>query len=298
MQQTLLSVGEAMIEMSAGTNGQWRMGFAGDTLNTAAHARAHLGSDWRVAYFTALGKDRYSQALRAFIDARGIESDRIVTIDDRRPGLYFIHQEDGDRQFTYWRDRSAARLLAANATALQTAFADVGMIYFSGITLAILDAAGRETLFAALKTARTNGARISFDPNIRPVLWSGADEIRQTLQHFASVCDIILPTFGDEAEIFNETSIQATRDRYRAWGAREIVVKNGSEPAFASAEGEEVLVNPKPVPTVVDATGAGDSFNGAYLAARIQGASLQHAVENAHQVAAICIGHHGALPSL
>lgn len=297
MQQTLLSVGEAMIEMSAGTNGQWRMGFAGDTLNTAAHARVHLGSDWRVAYFTALGKDRYSRALREFIDSRGIESDRIVTIDDRRPGLYFIHQEDGDRQFTYWRDRSAARLLASNLTALQAAFADVGMIYFSGITLAILDAAGRETLFAALETARTNGARICFDPNIRPVLWSGADEIRQTLRQFAAVCDILLPTFGDEAEIFNETDIRATRDRYFAWGAGEIVVKNGSEAAFASADGQEAFVEPVSVPVVIDATGAGDSFNGAYLAARLKGAALQQAMESAHLVAAACIGHHGALPA-
>ncbi|WP_312794804.1 sugar kinase [Tianweitania sp.] len=297
MQQTLLSVGEAMIEMSAGTSGQWRMGFAGDTLNTAAHARAHLGSDWRVSYFTALGRDRYSAALRAFIEERGIETDRIMTIDDRRPGLYFIHQEDGDRHFTYWRDRSAARLLASDATALQTAFADVAMIYVSGITLAILDAAGREALFAALETARKSGARICFDPNIRPVLWSGEEEIRQTLQHFASVCDIVLPTYGDEAGIFNDKDIAATRDRYLGWGAREIVVKNGSEAALASADGQEVSVDPKPVSTVVDATGAGDSFNGAYVAARIQGASLQEAVEKAHQVAAICIGHHGALPS-
>jgi 2-dehydro-3-deoxygluconokinase len=296
VQRTFLSVGEAMIEMSAGTNDQWRMGFAGDTLNTAAHARAHLGADWRVAYFTALGKDRYSKALRDFIGSRGIETDRIVTIDDRRAGLYFIHQEDGDRHFTYWRDQSAARLLARDGNALEAAFDDVALVYFSGITLAILDAAGRNALFAALQKARRDGARICFDPNIRPVLWSGAEEIRTTLRRFAAVCDIVLPTFGDEAGIFDEQDIRATRDRYLNWGVKEIIVKNGVEPAFASTENQELFVDAVSVADVVDATGAGDSFNGAYLASRLEGASLQEAVENAHRTAAICIGHHGALP--
>lgn len=109
--KTFLSVGEAMVEMSSADGANWRMGFAGDTLNTAWYVMQEL-ADWRVSYFTALGADRYSEAMREFMADAGLCTDDILTIPDRRAGLYFIHQQDGDRHFTYWRDRSAAKLLA------------------------------------------------------------------------------------------------------------------------------------------------------------------------------------------
>jgi 2-dehydro-3-deoxygluconokinase len=73
------------------------------------------------------------------------------------------------------------------------------------------------------------------------------------------------------------------------------VVKNGAEPAFVAAKDAQGWVAPKPGAKSVDPTGAGDSFNGAYLAARAQGASPLEAAEHAHSLAAIVIGHKGAL---
>src|SRR3954467_11481519 len=103
-------MGEAMIEMAGGADRQYRLGYAGDTLNTAWYMRALLGADWSVDYFTALGEDRYSGDIRGFLDGNNIGTQFIGTVKGRRPGLYMIHQEGGDRHFTYWRDQSAARL--------------------------------------------------------------------------------------------------------------------------------------------------------------------------------------------
>ena len=86
-QYTFLSIGECMVELSGGTEGLFRMGFAGDTLNTAWYARAHLSDDWDVAYFTAIGDDRYSKAMSAFLDGNGISTRLIQTIPGKRPGL-------------------------------------------------------------------------------------------------------------------------------------------------------------------------------------------------------------------
>ncbi|MDF1601800.1 sugar kinase [Mesorhizobium sp. YIM 152430] len=295
MQKSFLAIGEAMIEMSAGTDGQWRMGFAGDTLNTAWYARALLGPSWTVGYLTRLGADRYSNAMRAFIEKSGIDTRHIGTVEDRRPGLYFIHQQDGDRRFTYWRDMAAARLLAEDRATLDAALSTAGMIYFSGITLAILSPAHRVTLLAALKAARARGATIVFDPNIRPRLWSDAAEMRDALTTAARVCDIVLPTFGDEKSLFGDADPAATADRYGGLGATEIVVKNGQEPAVAKWPGGAVEVPARPVAAVVDATGAGDSFNAGYLAARLEGRDHREALTAAHRIAATCLGHHGAL---
>jgi len=74
-----------------------------------------------------------------------------------------------------------------------------------------------------------------------------------------------------------------------------VVVKNGAEPAFVASRESQGWVAPKPGAKSVDPTGAGDSFNGAYLAARAQGASPLEAAAEAHSLAAIVIGHKGAL---
>lgn len=295
MKRTLLSIGEAMVEMSAGTDGQWRMGYAGDTLNTAWYARALLDSSWTVSYFTKLGSDRYSAAMRAFMAESGIDTRHVGTVEERRPGLYFIHQEDGDRHFTYWRDMSAARLLAEDRATVDVALDAADFIYFSGITLAILTQEHRATLIAALKDARARGATICFDPNIRPRLWPSAGELRDALTTAAGVCDIVLPTFGDERSLFGDANPAATADRYAACGSTEIVVKNGSEPAVARSFGIDVTESALHVPAVVDATGAGDSFNAGYLAARLSGEDCRNALAAAHRVASICLRHHGAL---
>ena len=63
-----VSVGECMIEMSGGDEGNYRLGYAGDTLNTAWYARARLPAEWDVDYVTALGDDIYSQRMAQFFD--------------------------------------------------------------------------------------------------------------------------------------------------------------------------------------------------------------------------------------
>src|SRR5262245_49532568 len=109
MAKRFVSVGECMIELSGGDARQYRMGFAGDTLNAIWYARAALPrAAWTTDYVTALGLDHYSGEIREFLETNGIGTGHIQTIPERRPGLYMIRQQDGDRHFTYWRENSAA----------------------------------------------------------------------------------------------------------------------------------------------------------------------------------------------
>ena len=294
-QQRLVSIGECMIEMSGGEDRQYRLGYAGDTLNTAWYMRALLGKDWSVDYFTGLGADKYSDDIKAFLEANRIGTSHIRTIPERRPGLYMIHQADGDRHFTYWRDTSAAKLLADDKQALAKAVDGASMIYFSGITLAILAPRARGRLLGAIVRARDNGARIAFDTNLRPALWTSPRVMAGVLTAAASLCDIVLPTHGDEAPLFGDKNVDDTADRYLELGVEEVVVKDGSGEALIATAHERVRVAPPKGAKVVDATGAGDSFNGAYLSARLAGKSLQEAAEAAHRVARVVIGQKGAL---
>jgi 2-dehydro-3-deoxygluconokinase len=290
-----VSVGECMIEMSGGEDGLYRLGYAGDTLNTAWYARACLGEDWDVDYVTALGDDMYSAQMAEFFADNGIGVDYIQQVENRRPGLYMIHQQDGDRHFTYWRGQSAAKFMAEDPEALYEAFEGADIAYFSGISLAILAPRARGKLMKAIHLAKEGGARVAFDPNERPALWTSPAVMGSTITAAAILADVVLPTFPDEQALFGDPSPEAVAERYLAGGAEEVVVKNGAEPAFVASRESRSWVAPKPGARSVDPTGAGDSFNGAYLAARAEGATPLEAAEEAHSLAAIVIGHKGAL---
>ena len=156
-----VSVGECMIEMSGGEDGQYHLGYAGDTLNTAWYARARLPEGWDVDYVTALGDDIYSQQMVDFFAGNGLGTEHIQKIDGKRPGLYMIHQADGDRHFTYWRGQSAAKLMAEQPGVLNDALAGADIAYFSGISLAILAPRSRGKLLKAIHLAREGGGLVA-----------------------------------------------------------------------------------------------------------------------------------------
>ncbi|WP_312524693.1 sugar kinase [Paracoccus sp. (in: a-proteobacteria)] len=291
----IVCIGECMIELSQAGDGLWRMGYAGDTLNTAWYLRAKLGSEWQVSYVTRVGQDRFSGEMLEFLNKAGIDTTAIPREADRNIGLYAISLSEGERSFSYWRGQSAARGLADDRAALDAALSGAELCYFSGITVAILPPEGRANLFAALAAAKARGAKLAFDPNIRERLWSDHATLRSAITDAAALADIILPSFDDEAMWFGDADPKATADRYGALGVGEIVVKNGGgELCLRKPDGSEA--NPHfPSVTPTDTTGAGDSFNGGYLAARLNGADMDQAARAGHDLAARVVCHPGAL---
>ncbi|RYE82878.1 MAG: sugar kinase, partial [Hyphomicrobiales bacterium] len=278
MAKRFVSIGECMIEMSGGEGGMYKLGYAGDTLNTAWYMRALLPADWQVDYVTALGDDMYSGQMRAFLEKANIGTGRIQEIKGKRPGLYMIHQEKGDRHFTYWRGQSAAKLLADDYPALEAALDGADMVYFSGISMAILAPRARGKLMKAIVGARSKGARVVFDTNLRPALWTSPAIMKSTLTAAATIADVVMPTHTDEAPVFGDADREATAQRYLDLGVEEVVVKDGANPALvATQDGSRYEVPATKAETVVDATGAGDSFNGGYLTSRIAGKSPEDA---------------------
>jgi len=292
------SIGECMIELSAGKGELWRMGFAGDTFNTAWYARATLPKSRGVAYVTALGDDPFSADMRNFFAKAGLATDRIREVENRRPGLYAITLKKAERAFTYWRGESAARLLADDPDWLRRALSNVDLLYFSGITLAILSEPARKTLMAELSKRRKEGARIAFDPNFRPALWPDKQVARAAMETGYRIADIALPTFSDEALLFGDKTVRETEKHLHDAGVGEFVIKLGDKPAVVFGDGLQGEVPPAKPRKIVDTTGAGDSFGGAYLAGRIVGLDPVKAAHLGHLVAAEVIGVHGALAKI
>jgi 2-dehydro-3-deoxygluconokinase len=292
----ILSIGEAMVELSqSDTPDNWRLGIAGDTLNTAWYLRGLLPEPWRVGYLSRVGTGAFSQRMVDFLSASGIDATHVSRDAAREIGLYAISLQEGERSFSYWRDSSAARGLADDDTRLAQAFAGARMLYLSGITLAILPAPARARLITHLARARDEGAQVVFDPNLRPRLWPDTATMCAAIEEMAGQSDLILPSFDDEATHFGDSDLQATAARYLACGARHVVVKNGGGPMlFDGADGAGRIDDLQPE-TPVDTTSAGDSFNAGYLAARVQGADCGAAIRAGHALSRQVIRHRGAL---
>jgi 2-dehydro-3-deoxygluconokinase len=246
-----------------------------------------------------MGDDPYSASLLSLAAAEGVNSDLIARVAGRMPGLYLIEtDEKGERKFYYWRDNSPARELfeLPNWASVAEALLSARLVYFSGVTLSLYSNTGLGRFLAALELARKQGVTVAFDGNFRPRGWKG--DVARTRTVFTEALkrvDIALPTFEDEAMLWGDANPDATVERLQAFGIGEIVVKNGSSTALvADKSGREEV----PVPQVVepvDTTAAGDSFNAAYLAARLRGEKPVPAAQAAHALAAEKIRHRGAI---
>jgi len=289
-----VAVGEAMIEMADTGGGTYRKGFAGDTFNTAWHMSRIPGADIPVSFVTKVGTDQASNAFLAELTADGIDPTHIGRVPDRTMGLYVIDLDGVERRFQYWRDTSAARLLADDETWLSRSLLGAGLIHVSGITLGILRQDARARLMAALAAARRQGARVSFDPNVRPRLWSSPDETRDALSAMLNVTDIALPSFDDEQALWGDASPRETVARFRAGGVSEVVVKNGSAPVTCWVGEETSDVACPPVDDVCDTSGAGDAFNAGYLAARLLNVTPMTAVAAGQSMSAKVLQTYGA----
>jgi 2-dehydro-3-deoxygluconokinase len=156
--KTFVSIGECMAELQAANDSHYRLGFAGDTLNTAWYVKALTGpGKVDVEYLTAVGTDQLSQNMTAFLKANKIGLRFIREVPDRTVGLYLITLNGTERAFTYWRSESAARLLADDETFLRAALSQADVIYFSGITLAILAPRQRKSLLSVLREMKSRG---------------------------------------------------------------------------------------------------------------------------------------------
>ncbi|WP_413203427.1 sugar kinase [Rhodospirillum sp. A1_3_36] len=292
-------LGECMLELVHDTSNEgidraFTMGFGGDTLNTAVYM-ARLGSS--VDYVTALGDDPHSDRMVSAWKDEGVGCDLVARIAGRVPGLYMIETDDkGERRFLYWRDQAPARELFTLPTAkdMMERLMGFGMLYLSGISLAIWGKTGRAVLLPFLDRFRAEGGLVAFDTNWRPRLWPDLDTAQAAYEAIYARSDILLPGVEDIRQLHGDADQSAVLARMTAYGAREVILKQETPGCLVISGGQTVPVPALADVTVIDTTAAGDSFAAGYLSRRATLGPVAAANVASH-LAACVIGHRGAI---
>ena len=287
----IVAFGEPMVEFNQTGEGGGRLylqGFGGDTSNFAI-AAARQGA--RVAYLSALGDDPYGRMLRELWTREGVDHAAVATDPQAYTAIYFVTHDAAGHHFHFFRSGSAASRLAPATMPLEPV-RSARIFHLSGVSLAI-SASACDAGLAAMEAARAAGVRVSFDTNLRLKLWP-AVRAHAVMTQAIRLADICLPSFDDLAALTGLRDDDAIVDHCLRLDAKVVALKLGERGALVADAHERHRIAPHPCHPV-DATGAGDTFGGAFVARLVAGDTLVAAARYAAAAAALSTEGYGAV---
>jgi 2-dehydro-3-deoxygluconokinase len=266
-------------------------GFGGDTAN-AAVAAARQGV--RTAYVTAIGRDPAGDRFMELWAQEGVDCAGVLRSDDRPTAIYFVTHGNDGHAFHYYRRASAASAFrpADLPAALITGS---GILYVSGISLGI-SASAADAVFSAMALAKQGGGRVALDTNYRALLWPPA-RAAAVIHAAVAEADMVFPGLEDAEALTGLTGLtdpDAIADFYLHLGPPLVVLKMGAEGVLVATRSARTRLPPFPC-RVVDATGAGDTFCGSFLARIVAGDAPETAARYAGAAAALKCEGYGAV---
>lgn len=289
----LICMGEPMLELNRRVAAEmaYLAGHGGDTSN-AAIAAARQGA--RVGYLTAVGRDSGGDEFMALWHAEGIDTTNVVQSEMRPTAVYLVNHSEAGHAFQYYRHGSAASAYGPTHVP-DAAIRSAKYLYASGISQGISNSAA-DAVFHAIDVARGAGVKVAYDTNYRASLWPPA-RASAIIHAAVSQSSVALPSLDDATLLTGLTDPDAIVDFYLHLGPSLVALKMGMNGTLLSTPHERVRIAPFPC-TSVDATGAGDTFCGAFLARLIDGDDPQTAATYAACAAALSTTGYGAVPPI
>ncbi len=293
----IVALGEPMVEFNqalADAPESYLRGFGGDTSNMAIAAARLAEHGARVGYITRVGDDAFGRMLVELWQREGVDTSG-VGVDPAAPtGVYFVTHGPNGHEFSYLRAGSAASRMTPDLLP-RDVIAGASILHVSGISQAI-SASACDAVFAAIEMAEASGARISYDPNLRPKLWPLARS-RAVIMATIAQCDWFLPSLDEARTLSGYDDADAIVDWCHALGAPVVALKCGERGVVVSDGRRTESIAGFRV-TCVDATGAGDCFDGAFAARLIRGDDPFAAARYANAAAALATTGYGAVAPL
>ena len=217
----------------------------------------------KTAFLGKVGRDQFGRLLRDTITEAGIDASHLMIDDKVNTTLAFVHTfPDGDREFSFYRNPGADMMLTENE--VDPAFIAQTKIFHFG-TLSMTHDGVRAATKKAVQAAKDAGCLVSFDPNLRPPLWSSLDLAKEQMEYGFGVCDILKISdneiqFVSGKEDYDE-GISYLQEKYHIPMILLTMGKDGSRAYYKGMRVERPGFSVKAIET----TGAGDTFCGSSL---------------------------------
>ena len=217
----------------------------------------------KTAFIGKVGKDQFGALLRDTITEAGIDASNLMADENVNTTLAFVHTfPDGDREFSFYRNPGADMMLTADEVNPEVV-KDTKVFHFG--TLSMTHEGVREATKKAVETAKANGCLVSFDPNLRPPLWSSLDLAKEQMEYGFGKCDILKISdneiqFVSGKEDYDE-GIAYLQETYNIPLILLTMGKDGSRAYYKGMRVERPGFSVKAIET----TGAGDTFCGSSL---------------------------------
>ena len=217
----------------------------------------------KTAFIGKVGKDQFGTLLRDTITEAGIDGSNLMVDENVNTTLAFVHTfPDGDREFSFYRNPGADMMLTADEVNPEVV-KDTKVFHFG--TLSMTHEGVREATKKAVETAKANGCLVSFDPNLRPPLWSSLDLAKEQMEYGFGKCDILKISdneiqFVSGKEDYDE-GIAYLQETYNIPLILLTMGKDGSRAYYKDMRVERPGFSVKAIET----TGAGDTFCGSSL---------------------------------
>ncbi|MDD5954365.1 MAG: sugar kinase [Firmicutes bacterium] len=244
----------------------------------------------KAAIIAKVGDDDFGLLNLRRLQGSGVDVSRVLVTDSNTTGVAFnTYFPDGGRKFLFHFSHAACGELCADDVD-KDAIVNSRYLHIMGCSITGSPTMG-EAIIQAVRLAKENGVKISFDPNIRPELLKG--KIMDYYQEIIDASDVLLTGKSELRFLFGDDIDGAIR-KLLEQKDRIIVMKDGSRGTryYSRKEAFSVAVYPA---TEVDPTGAGDCFDATFLSMLCQGADMRTAVHYANAAGAFAVGKAGPM---
>lgn len=305
-----ICLGELLIDFVALENGPLDQvtGFLkkpGGAPANVAIALQRLGLD--CGFISQVGQDPFGQYLVKVVSDEGVDTSQIKKTKKARTGLAFVSLKDnGDRDFSFYRDPSADMLLSQRDIK-PSYFSNCRYFHFGSISL--ICEFSRKATYQAIEYAQNNKALISYDPNLRMSLWDSAREAKKRILEGLKWATLVKVSQEELHFLIGNSDPQKGIEFFRKQGKKLILLTYAEKGAWIATTTQQAFMSSFDL-AVVDTTGAGDAFIGAVLSQLSRKKIYEHNLESlraqdlqeillfAHAAGGLTTTSKGAIPSL
>lgn len=301
MKLDVVTFGEAMAMFMAMEEGElesvnrFTKGLAGAEANVAI-GLARLGL--KVGWVSKVGNDPLGKFVCTALEREGVDIQLVKTDETRPTGLQLKSKvSEGDPHVHYFRKGSAASSMDAEDFS-EHYFYNARHLHVTGIPPALSDSM-RNFAECAMDRMKAQGRTISFDPNLRPILWSSKEEMVSVVNQFASKADWVLPGVSEGRILTGYADPRDIAAYYLEHGANLVAVKLGPEGAYyRTADDREGWAAGFKVSRVVDTVGAGDGFAVGVISGKLENLPIAEAVKRGNAIGAMAVMTQGDIDGL